>query len=197
MASSENMKDTRTKILDAAWKLLEEGKGGGVRMSDIAKAVGVSRQAVYLHFPSRAELLTATTRHLDEVVDVDKLLEKSRAAKTGRERLPAYIEAWTSHMLTIDGVARALIALKDTDEEAAAAWADRMSAVRHGFAAAVDAIVKDGELKPDLDRDEAIDLLCALISFESHRILTEDRGWSHEDYVSRMKKSAERLVLAD
>ena len=55
--------DTRTRALKAAWKLLEEG-GSSVRMADIAKAAGISRQAVYLHFPTRAELLVAVTRHL-------------------------------------------------------------------------------------------------------------------------------------
>ncbi|MEL6920134.1 MAG: TetR/AcrR family transcriptional regulator [Pseudomonadota bacterium] len=193
--SSEKTKDTRTKILDASWKLLEEGKGGGVRMSDIAKAAGVSRQAVYMHFPSRAELLTATTRHLDEVVNTDKLLARSRAAKSGRERLEAYIDAWTSHILNINGVARALLAMRDTDEEAKAAWVERMDAMRHGCAAAVDAIIADDELREGLERDDAVDLLWAHVSFQNWRNLTEDRGWDQDKYVENMKWSAEAMLL--
>ena len=54
---------TPARILDAALALLREG--GPVRMSDIAKAAGVSRQAVYLHFPTRAQLLIAAARRLD------------------------------------------------------------------------------------------------------------------------------------
>ncbi len=53
--SSENS-ETRDRILDAAWTLLEEKAGSGVRMSDIARQAGISRQAVYLHFASRTEL---------------------------------------------------------------------------------------------------------------------------------------------
>jgi AcrR family transcriptional regulator len=75
---SSNNIETRTRILDAAWKLLETGQGSGVRMSDIAKTAGISRQAVYLHFPTRAELLIATTRHLDVVKDVDARLMATR-----------------------------------------------------------------------------------------------------------------------
>ncbi len=56
MMSSENI-ETRTRILDATVRMLEEQGGRGVRMGDIAKAAGISRQAVYLHFSSRAELL--------------------------------------------------------------------------------------------------------------------------------------------
>ena len=57
--SSENL-ETREKIMRATWKLLEESGGSGVRMSDIAKAAGISRQAVLHHFGSRDGLMRAT-----------------------------------------------------------------------------------------------------------------------------------------
>ncbi|MBA2782057.1 MAG: helix-turn-helix transcriptional regulator, partial [Rubrobacteraceae bacterium] len=38
---------TRTRILEATWRLMEERSGQGVRMRDVAEAAGVSRQAVY------------------------------------------------------------------------------------------------------------------------------------------------------
>ena len=106
-------------------------------MSDIAKQTGISRQAVYLHFPTRAELLIATTRHIDEVKEIDERLAKSRSASTGLERLEAFVEAWGNYIPEIYGVASALIAMQATDEEAGAAWSDRMGAVRHGCEAAV------------------------------------------------------------
>ena len=76
--SSDNSK-TRTRILQAALKLLEASQGQGVRMADIAKQAGVSRQAVYLHFSTRAELLIATTLYLDEVKGSDARLAASRS----------------------------------------------------------------------------------------------------------------------
>jgi len=42
-----------------------------VTMADIAKAAGISRQALYLHFPTRVDLLVAMTRHLDAQNDID------------------------------------------------------------------------------------------------------------------------------
>ena len=48
-------------------------------MSDVAKQAGISRQAVYLHFPSRAELLIATTRYIDQVKDIDGQLAQVAA----------------------------------------------------------------------------------------------------------------------
>ena len=89
--SRENL-PTRTRILEATLKLLEDGEGSKVRMSDIAKAANVSRQAVYLHFPGRADLLTETTRYVDQINDIDALLQESRNASTGRERLVAWVE---------------------------------------------------------------------------------------------------------
>ncbi|MGI9389771.1 MAG: TetR/AcrR family transcriptional regulator, partial [Boseongicola sp.] len=74
---SRDESDTKLRILDTTWKLLESGETT-VRMSDIAKAVGISRQALYLHYPSRADLLVATTRHIDSVKNVDARLARSR-----------------------------------------------------------------------------------------------------------------------
>ena len=59
--------ETRKNILNSAWKLLEAAQGREVRMTDIAREAGVSRQALYLHFPARSVLLVATPRHIDEV----------------------------------------------------------------------------------------------------------------------------------
>ena len=84
--SSEDVK-TRTRILDATLRMLEKHRGRGVRMGDIAKAAGISRQAVYLHFASRTELLVAATKYLDEILDVDHRLAPSRAAESGIHRL--------------------------------------------------------------------------------------------------------------
>jgi len=55
---SSNEKNTRTKILEATWKLMEDRRGQGVRMGDIAKAAGISRQAIYLHFDTRTALMS-------------------------------------------------------------------------------------------------------------------------------------------
>ena len=85
---------TRTRILRATVQMLEQRGGRGVRMADIARQSGISRQAVYLHFASRAELLAAATRFLDAELDLDKRLAASRAARSGTERLAAFVAFW-------------------------------------------------------------------------------------------------------
>jgi AcrR family transcriptional regulator len=185
---------TRDRILEAAWHLLETG-GGTVRMSDIAKRAGVSRQAVYLHFPNRAELLIATTRYIDDIKRVDDRLAPSRAATLGPERLTAYIEAWGNYIPEIYGVGSALMAMGDSDEEARQAWADRMCAVREGCAAAVAAIKADGRLPDGYTLESATDLLWTLLSVENWEQLTQQCGWSQKDYISRITKLAKTALV--
>lgn len=189
--------DTRTRILNSAWNLLEAGGGTGVRMADIAKDAGVSRQAVYLHFPARSDLLIATTRHLDEVKNIDERLTASRTAATGVDRLDAFIEAWGNYIPEIYGVAKALLALKETDEAAAAAWDDRMQAIREGCHAAILALKKDGVLTADLSVKQATDALWAMLSIRQWELLTGDCGWPQKRYIEVTKTSARRLFVAD
>ncbi|UCD68541.1 MAG: TetR/AcrR family transcriptional regulator [Betaproteobacteria bacterium] len=189
--------DTRDRILEAAWKQLEINQGTGVRMSDIARQAGISRQALYLHFSKRSELLIATTRYVDVVKGVEARLAPSRGAATGVERLDAYIEAWGNYIPEIYGVARALLAMKDTDEAAAAAWADRMQAMRHGCEAAILALQRDGRLSPQYALEDAIDILWTMLSVRTWEELIIDCGWPQRKYVETTKAIARRILVAD
>lgn len=201
---------TREKILQAAWHLLEQPDGGGkgkagdttrqsagqgTRMSDIARLAGVSRQALYLHFPTRTELLIATTHYIDQVKDVDARLVKSRAAASGVERLDAFIDAWGNYIPEIAGVGRTLIALQDRDDAARAAWDDRMQAVRHGCRAAVDALHADGALSAAHSRSEATDLLWTMLSLQNWDHLRHACKWPQRKYIDKMKAAARRLLV--
>lgn len=167
-----------------------------MRMSDIAKAAGISRQALYLHFPTRSELLIATTRHIDTVKDVDARLMPSRSTTSGQERLAAFIKGWGGYIPEIHGMSVALRAMRDSDPEAAAAWDDRMQAVRHGCAAAVRALIKDGILTSSLDQQAATDLLWTLLSVENWERLVRECGWTQADYESQIERLAKAALLA-
>lgn len=187
---------TRARILDTTLQLLENGGGNGVRMSDIAKAAGISRQALYLHFPNRAELLVAATRHVDELNDIDGKLAPSRAARSGRDRLRLWVEVWGGYIPTIHGVAKALMAMEDSDADAKAAWEGRMQAVRKGCAAAVAQLSEDGDLAPRFDQTQATDLLWTLLSVRNWEMLTRDCGWSQDAYIAEMARTAELALTA-
>lgn len=193
--SSEST-DTRTRILETALRVLKEQGGGGVRMADIAKQTGVSRQAVYLHFASRAELLEAVTRYVEELLDIEERLAPSRTATSGAERLEAYVQCWGDFLPHVYPVARALINDMHTDPAAASAWNDRMAAMRHGCEAVTTALHKDGKLAKGLNRKTATDLLWTLLSVQNWENLTLNCGWSHRKYTKEMHRIAARLLVA-
>lgn len=193
MSSSES--ETRTRILATTVQLMEERPSQTVRMQDIAAAVGISRQAVYLHFGSRAALLIAATRYVDEVRDLDGRLRKWNAAETGIERLDEYIVFWGDHISEVYGIAMALLAVRDTDKAAAAAWQDRMDAVRDGCRITIETLVRDGMLDPMWTCEQATDLFWTMLAIRNWEQLTIECGWSTEQYVSWMQTIARRTFV--
>ncbi len=164
-------------------------------MSDIAKKAGVSRQALYLHFPNRTELFIAATKAKDAEFHIDARLAPSRAAKTGRERLAAFVEAWGNYIPDIHGVAKTLIVLGETDEDAAHAWAERMADMKEGCAAAVAALARDGDLRPGLTEAQATDLLWSLLSVGLWERLVRDCGWTQKAYLDEVQRLARAALL--
>mgnify|MGYP003877304651 CR=1 FL=1 len=106
---SSELSTTAARIVAAARALLEAPEPAGLRMSDIAAAAGVSRQAVYLHFRSRAELLIAVTHAIDRDLGLDARLAESRAATTGEERLSAWVRFWGDYLPDISTASAALL----------------------------------------------------------------------------------------
>ncbi len=193
---SSNKLDTRYRILKAALNLLEASQGKDVRMTDIAKQAGITRQALYLHFATRAELLIATTYYLDALEGADERLVPSRTAQTGIERLDAFIVAWGNYIPAIYGIAKALLAMKDTDEAAAKAWGDRMQDMRQGCEAAISALNSDKALSSDYSPNQATDILWTMLSVRNWEQLTIECGWPQERYIETLKSLARRVFVA-
>ena len=194
--SSKNS-NTRTKILKATLDLLEAGEDKEVRMSDIAKRAGISRQALYLHFATRAELLVASTHYLDALLGSEERLAASRNAETGIQRLNAYIEAWGSYIPEIYGVAKAMLAMKDADEAAANAWNERMQDMREGCEAAIRALQNDKMLSPDYSPVEATDILWTMLSVRNWEHLCIECDWPQKKYIENLKALARRILVAE
>jgi AcrR family transcriptional regulator len=189
--------ETRTRILEATRRLMEERRGRDVRMRDIADAASVSRQAVYDHFGSRAKLLVETTHYVDEVRRLEERRRRFREATGGVERLEAYVEFWGNYIPEVYGMARALLAAREADEAAAAAWDDRMGAVRESCRLTVEALQRDGMLAPELSRDEAVDLMWTMLSIRNWELLTIECRWSQEQYVGQMQELLKRALVQE
>lgn len=183
--SSDNSA-TRSRILDATRDLLDSTPGTAARMSDIAKRAGVSRQALYLHFPNRTELFIATTKQQDEAHGLYEALDPGICTGSGQDRLAALIRIWGGYIPHIFGVAKTLMLFKETDADAARAWHERMADFRGACAVVVQALGRDGELA--MAQEEATDLLWTLLSIPTWEHLTRLCGWSQERYVTEITR---------
>lgn len=178
-------------------RLMEECGGRGVRMRDVADVAGISRQAVYDHFGSRAELMVATARHGDEVRGLEERLVRYRAATGGVERLEAFIEFWGNYIPEIHGIARALFAARESDAAVAAAWDDRMRVVQEACRDIVGRLQGDGMLASGWSLEEAGDLLWTMLSIGNWENLTIERGWPVSLYVERMQMLSKRVFVRE
>ena len=189
--------DTRTRILEATWRLLEQYRGQGVQMRDIARAAGISRQALYLHFTSRAELMIATIRYVDEVKGLHERLNQLKAAATGIVLLEESVDVWGNYIPEIYGLAKAMLSTRDTDEATAAAWNDSMSCLRDACREIVEALEREGSLAPGWSSDGAVDMLWTMLSIHNWEHLIIDCGWSTSQYITWMKTLLIRCFVED
>ncbi len=185
---SSKTSTTRNRILTTTWQLMEKNHGLGIRMSDIAKEVGISRQALYLHFKSRTDLVIATVLFVDDVKGVGERLEKAQTADSGVQLLENIVEFWGNYIPDIYGIARALLMTRETDTASALAWDDRMKAVRGVCERVIRALERDEALSKEWTRKEATDMLSTMLSIQNWEQLTVTCGWSTRLYIRRMKK---------
>ena len=164
-------------------------------MRDVADAADVSRQAVYDHFGSRSELMVATARYGDEVRGLEERLRAYRSAVSGVERLEAFIEFWGNYIPEIHGIARALLAARESDAAVAAAWDDRMRVVQEACLDIVGRLQRDGMLAPGWPPEEAGEMLWSLLSIGNWENLTLERGWDVSLYITRMQQLTKRAFV--
>lgn len=177
---------TRAALLDAARELIEHDGVERLTMAGVADVAGVSRRAVYLHFASRAELLTALYSHLGEVEQLRTSFQAVWDCADGASAL----EEWAHHIARahprILGVARAIEIARHSDPEAAA-WHDVTS--RNWYASCT-------RLASWLERDDALagpwttitaaDALWGLMSWDLLERLMTIRGWSSSEFGDRL-----------
>lgn len=108
-----------------------------------------------------------------------------------------YIECWGNYIPDIYGVAKALLLAQDSDETAAAAWQDRMLAMRDGCRAAIDALHSDGKLAAGWMQKDATDILWSMLLVPIWENLTVEFGWSNQQYIGWMKTMAERSFVKE
>ncbi len=175
---------------------MEQQHGQNVSMGNIAKEAGISRQAVYLHFSSRTELMIAMTHYVDEVKGLNERLKKFKQAKTGTERLNACIEGWGHYVPEIYGLAKALLSTRDADKDTAAAWNNCMGELREICAEIIHMLDNEKKLAPGWSCQKATEMFLTIISINQWEQLTIEYGWSTEQYIDHMKNLLKRTFVS-
>lgn len=177
--------ETRRRILEATWEMIEE-LGAGVRLSDVANRAGVSRQTVYLHFGDRSGLLVS----LVDYIDASQGWADQRAyifgAATGVESLRRWVETMSWYTSRIDLITQAVEANQYADDAMAVAWRNRMNGRQAMILAMMERIAGEGRLASTWTTADAADLVYVYTMPNPWRELTRELGWSAEKYDSAM-----------
>jgi len=174
---------TKERILRAARELVEQGNGGTPNMSELARAVGISRQALYLHFPDRGSLLLALVADVDEREDLQAEVSAMLAAPDAAGQIRAWVQMQARRNPRIAPLARALDQARNSDQAAAAAWRDRTDNRMRGAVMAVTRLRDEGRLHPSWTAGEAATLLWELTSFRVWDDLVNESGLTADRYV--------------
>ena len=184
------MSSTRERILTAARELIEQDSGAAPNVSAIARAVGISRQALYLHFPDRASLLLALVAHVDEHEDLQAGVAAVEASPDAGAQVRAWARMQSERNPRIAPLARALDRVRHEDEPVAQAWRDRTEGRMRGAVRIVERLRKEGGLHPSWTAEEASALLWELSSFRVWDDLVNECGLAADRYVEVVTAAA-------
>lgn len=183
----------KIRILEAAHALMQQG-ATHASMAEIAKAAGISRQAVYMHFGTREALLVALNHHLTQRFGIGEELQRIAASKTGIDALRASASFQARLYPKVNAVVRALErARNDNDEAAGRVWQAQLRSDLAGCRETVVRLDREQLLRPGLDVATATDLLWALTSIPLWEELVLQRGWSAKRYERHV---ADLLIAA-
>jgi len=88
---------SRTAILDEAARLATVEGIGGLSLSRLADAVGISKSGLFAHFGSKEELQLATIDTANSIFD-ELVLEPAANAAPGIDRLRALLDAYLRYV---------------------------------------------------------------------------------------------------
>lgn len=181
---------TRERILSAARVLIEAADGALLSMSELARVVGISRQALYLHFPDRAALLLALVAYVDEREDLPAGIAAVETTPDAAGQIRAWAQMQSRRNPKIAPFARALEQVRHADQAAAAAWRDRTGNRMRGAVAITTRLREEGRLHPSWDTTEAATLLWELTSFRVWDDLVNESGLKPDRYAEIITAAA-------
>jgi AcrR family transcriptional regulator len=181
--SSGGRPETRIQILEAARAMFEELGYYGAGLAAVAKAAGVSRQAIYLHFPSKAELLTDLHLHIF-ATDVVPAIERHPVtdAMTAWEAIDASIASDVEVVAKVWRIHEALTTARRQHPEVDQTLRPREKERYDELLALGHRLEQEGRLPPSIGVSLFADMLWGLINVGTYYNLVIERGWPPDQY---------------
>src|SRR4029450_5432947 len=188
--------ETRRRILQATWELLEQ-QGAGVRLVDVADPAGVTPPAPPLHCGDRSGLLVALVDFIDVSLGAVQLRAHIHGGATGVESLQRWIETMSWYTAKIDRVTQVLESSQYHDEALAAPLRDARGPPQTHIRSIVDPIAAEGSLAEGWSVDAAVDLIYVVTMPGAWRELTRERGWTTEQYTQHLTRLIRSAFLTE
>ena len=166
-----------------------------VGLEQIGKAAGLSRQSVYVHFGSKAQLVTDLVAWVEERERLGDLLSGVFEATTGREALLRLIDVHAVFEKKIERMAIVIDHGRGTAPELQDLYADRMGRRYQGMRAILAWVKSDGDLASGWTIDTATALVWTLTAPPTFRLLTTEQGWTPKKWATQTKKVISSTLL--
>lgn len=187
MIQASRRRPARIAILTAARRLFEESDFVSVTLEVVARAAGVSRQAVYINFGSRARLLVALAGYVDELGGLQRQIAKVLDSPSAVGALEALVDFRSRYTPSIYRLATHVEAARRFDADAEAMWQERMKLRYDHSRVVAHRMAAEGVLAAGWTETDAADLIWSMTSIRTYEDLVIDRGWSSNRYRQRIK----------
>lgn len=180
---------TRAELLAAMRSLLEEQGFQALSMAAVAERAGVTRRAVYLHFNSRTDLVTA----LFDYVSREEGLAESLQAVWDAPSAVAALDEWARHLARytpkVLAVDNAVELVRDHDDDARKHHRTVVRQQRANARRVIRRLHEAGLLAAGWTVDTATELLWALMSADVVRRLVVDQHWSRKQLAEHLERT--------
>ena len=194
--TAREVSNTRIDVLRAVANLIAEHGIDGMSMRQVADAAGLSTGTINYHFRNKQTLIAAAMDYVYSLPAGRDALKNKPALEQIRHAVSIFSFTTEGHRrwwrFWLEYAARAA-----RDQELMDSHNDRYSGQRQYFRALFEAGKESGELRPDVDVDDAVDSLLALIDgLATHQIINS-RSVSPERAAYLLDRFIDGLARCD
>lgn len=190
---AESSAMTRQRIIDAARQVLTTQPLRSFNLSEVAELARVVRSTIYTVFGSREGLLRAVAQDMTERGGWERMREAFRDPDAWAA-IRRNIEEGTRMVASEHPVILAISVLAMVDPDAAVVAAEMDEVRLQGLQSLARRLSEQGYLRPELDHEQAVEILWVLTSWNSFDQLYSGRGLDQPAAAQRLVTMA-RLTL--